>query len=242
MKNYVMTVNCAHGRGIRFIRDELKFFAKTNVDLLDGERFKSIVLLNADKLTIDAQSALRRCIELFCHSTRFFIVVDDKNKLLKPILSRFCDIYISNTFELESSSGSQTVINLHRYNLERVAGLNVINQSRRVKLNALLQNYNNNNNNNNDDAVDDGFDYFKLVNFAESLYELGYSALDLIENVESEMHGADADPDAALNKYELLIAFSRVKKEIRNEKLLMLFILYFMKFRSELELKNITFI
>jgi DNA polymerase III delta prime subunit len=241
MKNYVMTVNCAHGRGIRFIRDELKFFAKTNVDILDGERFKSIVLLNADKLTIDAQSALRRCIELFCHSTRFFIVVDDKNKLLKPILSRFCDIYISNTFELESSSGSQTAINLHRYNLERVAGLNVINQSRRVKLNALLQNYNNNNGDAVDDSVD-SFDYFKLVNFAESLYELGYSALDLIENVESEIHGADADPDAALNKYELLIAFSRVKKEIRNEKLLMLFILYFMKFRSELELKNITFI
>jgi hypothetical protein len=168
-------------------------------------------------------------------------VVDDKNKLLKPILSRFCDIYISNTFELESSSGSQTAINLHRYNLERVAGLNVINQSRRVKLNALLQNYNNNNGDAVDDSVD-SFDYFKLVNFAESLYELGYSALDLIENVESEIHGADADPDAALNKYELLIAFSRVKKEIRNEKLLMLFILYFMKFRSELELKNITFI
>ena len=40
---------------------------------------------NADKLTIDAQSALRRCIELFSHNTRFFIVVEDKNKLLRPI-------------------------------------------------------------------------------------------------------------------------------------------------------------
>ena len=239
MKNYVMTVNCAHGRGIRFIRDELKYFAKTNVDLLDGERFKSIVLLNADKLTIDAQSALRRCIELFCHSTRFFIVVDDKNKLLKPILSRFCDIYISNVVELQSSSSTSTVINFHRYNLERATGLNAINQTRRLKLNSLLQHYNNNGD------AGDSFDYFKLVKFAETLYELGYSALDLIENVESEMYNApdaDSDADAALKKYELLIAFSRVKKEIRNEKLLMLFILYFMKFRSELELKNITFI
>ena len=247
MKQYTMTVNCAHGRGIRFIRDELKFFAKTNVDLLDGERFKSIVLLNADKLTIDAQSALRRCIELFCHSTRFFIVVDDKNKLLKPILSRFCDIYISNT--VESEAMPRTIINLHNYNLERAAsGLIGIKQARRLKLNALLENCNH-------DAgavtVLDRVEYFKLVQLAERLYELGYSALDLIEVVESETNeggvGAGAGAgvgvdDRVLKKYELLIAFSRVKKEIRNEKLLMLFILYFMKFRSELELKNITFI
>ena len=26
-----MFVNCAHGKGIRFIRDEIRFFAKTNV-------------------------------------------------------------------------------------------------------------------------------------------------------------------------------------------------------------------
>ena len=26
-----MHVNCAHSKGIRFIRDELKFFAKTNI-------------------------------------------------------------------------------------------------------------------------------------------------------------------------------------------------------------------
>ena len=47
--------------------------------------FKSIILLNADKLTIDAQSALRRCIEVFNHTTRFFIIVEDRYKLLKPI-------------------------------------------------------------------------------------------------------------------------------------------------------------
>ena len=27
-KKYVIYINCAHGKGIRFIRDELKFFAK----------------------------------------------------------------------------------------------------------------------------------------------------------------------------------------------------------------------
>jgi replication factor C small subunit len=89
IKNYVMRANCAHGKGIRFIREELKFFAKTNIDMKDGSIFKSVILTNADKLTIDAQSALRRCIELFSSSTRFFIVVENKDSLLKPILSRF---------------------------------------------------------------------------------------------------------------------------------------------------------
>ena len=50
---------------------------------------KSIILYNAELLTIDAQSALRRCIELFSKSTRFFLVVQNKAKLLKPILSDF---------------------------------------------------------------------------------------------------------------------------------------------------------
>ena len=94
IKQYVMYVDCAHGRGIRFIRDQLKFFAKTNIQNKKGLFFKSIVLFNAEKLTTDAQSALRRCIEQFSHTTRFFIVVKDKNKLLKPIHSRSCNIYV----------------------------------------------------------------------------------------------------------------------------------------------------
>ena len=76
-----MIVNCAHGKGIKFIREDLKLFAKTNIHLNNGILFKSIVLLNADFLTIDAQSALRRCIELFSHTTRFFIIIENKNNI-----------------------------------------------------------------------------------------------------------------------------------------------------------------
>ena len=95
MKSQIMTVECCHGKGIKFIREDLKFFAKTHIQSNQGTNFKSIVLLNADNLTIDAQSALRRCIELFSHNTRFFIIVENKERLLNPILSRFCEIYVS---------------------------------------------------------------------------------------------------------------------------------------------------
>ena len=30
-QNYVMFVNCAHGKGIKFIREDIKYFSKTNI-------------------------------------------------------------------------------------------------------------------------------------------------------------------------------------------------------------------
>lgn len=96
-KEYILRVDCIYGKGIQFIRDEIKFFAKTNINLKDekGQHlFKSVILLNAEKLTIDAQSALRRCIELFSGTTRFFVIVNERNNVLAPILSRFSEIYV----------------------------------------------------------------------------------------------------------------------------------------------------
>ena len=91
---YVLRANCARGKGIKFVREDLKLFAKTHVNIENETNFKTIILSNADSLTIDAQSALRRCIEQFSHNTRFFVIVKDKFSLLKPILSRFCEVYV----------------------------------------------------------------------------------------------------------------------------------------------------
>lgn len=91
-QRYSMHVNCAFGKGIKFIRDSIKYFAKTNINL-DGI-FKIIILGNADKLTCDAQSALRRCIEQFSGSTRFFMITSERHRLLKPIISRFSEMYV----------------------------------------------------------------------------------------------------------------------------------------------------
>lgn len=96
INNHVLTINCSLNKGIKYIREDLKFFCKTIVNFDNGKFFKSIILLNGDKLTIDAQSALRRCIEIYSHNTRFFIVVENMNHLLKPIISRFASIFIIN--------------------------------------------------------------------------------------------------------------------------------------------------
>jgi len=39
LKANVMWVNCAHGKGIKFIREELKFFAKSNIHSDNGITF-----------------------------------------------------------------------------------------------------------------------------------------------------------------------------------------------------------
>ena len=125
-KEFVMYVNCAFGKGIKFIRDELKFFAKTNIHN-NKKYIKSIVLLYCELLTTDAQSALRRCIELFSKNTRFFIVVNDKEKLLKPIISRFCSIF----YPLPIINNNIT--NLHHYNKSGLHDLQMIKYKSKIK-------------------------------------------------------------------------------------------------------------
>ena len=234
MQNYVMNVNCAHGKGIRFIREELKFFSKTNVDLKDGEIFKTVVLLNADKLTIDAQSALRRCIELFSRSTRFFIIVEDKYKLLKPILSRFCEIYVPEPII------NNCVTNLHTYNLNNVYTFKEIDTPRRIYLKLALKKYddicsNNNENMKKLNSIDKQQIISECMLLITKLYNKAFCSIDLLYYIE---HNSNIDD---LKKYEYLITFQKIKREFRNEKLLMLFILYFLIFRSDLTLENISF-
>ena len=222
-KNFVMNVNCAHGKGIKFIREELKFFAKTHINSNGGDIFKSIILLNADKLTIDAQSALRRCIELFSHTTRFFIIIEDKYKLLKPILSRFCEIYIP-----EPVLNGQP-INLYKYNVNETFKLKEVKTVRTEWLKKeLLKSVVSNKNMKLEELIDECI----------KLYEKGYSGLDIIALIENQNNY----PDLSLEKrYELLFAFNKVRKEFRNEKILILFILNFTFLNNTYNLENISF-
>ena len=114
IRKNVLYVNCAHGKGIKFIREDLKFFAKTNIQLNENIYFKSIVLFNAEFLTNDAQSALRRCIEQFSNNTRFFVVVENKQRLMIPILSRFCEIYVPETLDENGN-----IQNLHQLRIQQ---------------------------------------------------------------------------------------------------------------------------
>jgi DNA polymerase III delta prime subunit len=216
LKDYVMYVDCAQGKGIKFVRDDIKFFAKTNIK---NNIFKSIVFLNTDKLTMDAQSALRRCIELFSHSTRFFIILEDKYKLLKPISSRFCEFYVglpkikNNTISLHEN----IVNNIYNTNDEKKR-IEYI-QKTLVQLKKALSN--------NSDL--------KLYDVVERFYNRGLSGLDLIKTIEKTRMFDENE------KIEYLFLFNDAKKEFRNEKTFMMFMLSILFLRNKCSLENITF-
>jgi len=213
IKEYCMFVNCAHGKGIRFIRDELKFFAKSNLQYKKGSLFKSIILFNAGNLTTDAQSALRRCIEKFSHTTRFFIIVENTDSVLKPIISRFCNIHIPNPIINNKN------INLHDYNRINLDDNDYFTK-RQKYLKKMIYNKEN----------------YKTIkkcdSLASKLYENGYCVVEIIKLIEN----MDFDNDL---KYNLLIYFDKIRKEFRNEKTLFIIVLFFISMRKKIQLENI---
>jgi replication-associated recombination protein RarA len=152
---YSLWVNCAFGKGIKFIRETVKYFAKTNVN--DG-KLKIIVLHNADELTPDAQSALRRCIEDYSLTTRFILITVNKQGILKPILSRFAEIFVS--------PGE----NLHVNKAMKAFPTSVEERDRRKRLHQTLKSLK-------PDTC--------LTSLAEDLAAQAYSAKDLADYVES---------------------------------------------------------
>ena len=216
LKTHVMTVNCSHGKGIQFIREELKFFAKSNAQTksnVDGGKsveFKVIMLLNAHHLTVDAQSALRRCIELFSYNTRFFIVVENKDKLLNPILSRFCDIFVP-----EPTSSSSSYQNLHQYVLSQQ--FQDMEDQCREDTNRKMMELNNafgsSPKNNTKTRIE-------TVN---RLYESGISCLDVMEWVKNQRDRWSKD-----EYYRAIMRFYQIKPQFRCEKLLILFMVNYL--------------
>ena len=251
MKTNVMYVNCAHGKGIKFIREELKFFAKTNIKLNTGVIFKTIVLLNADNLTIDAQSALRRCIELFSVNTRFFIIVENKHKLLNPILSRFCEIYVPEIYE------NGHVLNLHKYKIDRTYNFTIPSNDdphiktvdiETYKTNAIdkilkpllkLCDFNSihldlDKNRVNQHNMDNNAAHIFINKIVTNIYECGLSCIDFMKWVEKTQ--------TQNNSAIIHICFQKIKSDFRCEKLLLSYMLDYTFLRSDTSLKNLGFL
>ncbi len=97
----VLHVDCIQSKGIQYIRDEVIPFAKNFINTHNGKTFKLIIIYKLENMSIEAQSALRRCIEKYNHTTRYFVLSDDKRGIMRPILSRLCPIYVSETVTRE---------------------------------------------------------------------------------------------------------------------------------------------
>ncbi len=90
-RDYTLGLNASDDRGIKIVRERVKTFAGY-VDRSVGIPFRLIILDEADEMTHDAQTALRRIMEESSRYTRFILVCNYSSQIIEPIQSR-CAIF-----------------------------------------------------------------------------------------------------------------------------------------------------
>lgn len=91
-KRDTLELNASDERGIKMVRERVKEFAAvmklstSNND--DDKPYRIIILDEADEMTSEAQTALRRIIEDSSKTTRFIIICNYLSQIIEPIQSR----------------------------------------------------------------------------------------------------------------------------------------------------------
>lgn len=95
-KSRVLELNASDERGISIVREKIKNFARLTIsnptqedlDAYPCPPYKIVILDEADSMTNDAQSALRRTMETYLGITRFCLICNYITRIIDPVASR----------------------------------------------------------------------------------------------------------------------------------------------------------
>ncbi|KAJ6157713.1 Replication factor C subunit 2 [Penicillium chermesinum] len=128
-RSRILELNASDERGIGIVRDKVKNFARAQLSQpsgLDAEYraqypcppFKIIILDEADSMTQDAQSALRRTMETYSRITRFCLVCNYVTRIIEPLASRCSKFRFKSLDNAAAGVRLQDIANAENLKLE----------------------------------------------------------------------------------------------------------------------------
>ncbi|KAF8599115.1 P-loop containing nucleoside triphosphate hydrolase protein [Ceratobasidium sp. AG-I] len=112
------------------ISEILKEIAQTQqVDLNAKQRFKVVVINEADSLSRDAQAALRRTMERYMSNLRIIMCANGTSKLIAPIKSRCLLVRVAAPNDQEMEAALRQVAKREKFDLPDEAAARIIQDS-----------------------------------------------------------------------------------------------------------------
>ena len=118
-----LELNASDERGIKMVRERVKEFA-ASIKLTTDKEFgkpKIIILDEADEMTPEAQTALRRIIEDSARTTRFIIICNYLSQIIEPIQSRCVVFRFTRLPKEEITDHLQTICEKEKVKYEEKA-------------------------------------------------------------------------------------------------------------------------
>ena len=129
-KERVLELNASDERGINIVRGKIISFSKVSIGNADKRYlcppFKVIILDEADEMTKEAQSALRKVMEEYLHITRFVFICNYPKHIIEPINSRcvkirFNPISKENMIDRLTEISSKENLNIEKSAIEGIS-------------------------------------------------------------------------------------------------------------------------